>query len=221
MSPKSQLDALADWSLSIILIPGVGTAKPDSWVFSERAWLSRVLPDNLKNARVLAFDYSISVGESDISSQEFLVLGDIFLNALVNARSHIQRDSRPVLGICHSLGGLIFKQALCIAHEQPYRHGSILGSVAGIIFLGTPHRGATDQDTLTSWLTILASTASIKKPIGLSDQRVASETAMLTQLAYRFEDVNISAPVLSISESKKTKISRGILKRENLLVSQA
>jgi hypothetical protein len=208
-----------DWScISILLIPGVATARPDDWVFCSSQWLSRVLRGNLKRARVLAFDYSISLNESELSSQDFLVQGDMLLNALVNLRS-LQSDTRPLFGICHSLGGLILKQGLCIAHEQPYRYGSILSSVAGIIFLGTPHRGGTDGDILTRWLTILASTANIKKPMNLPEHRVALETAMLTQLADRFEDINIQAPVLSVAESKKTKVHKGILKNKNLLVS--
>ncbi|KAL2200742.1 tetratricopeptide repeat domain-containing protein [Corynascus similis CBS 632.67] len=203
--------------ISILLIPGVATAKPDDWVFSSPEWLSRVLPENLRHARVLAFDYSISSNESDLSNQQFLVQGDVLLSALANSRSHLQGDAWPLFAVCHSLGGLILKQALCIANEQPYRYGSILSSVAGIIFLGTPHKGLTGPDTLARWQTILASTANIKKPINLPEHRAAMETAMLTQLADRFEDVNLQAPVLSVTESKKTKVYMGILKYKSLL----
>ncbi|KAK4251422.1 hypothetical protein C7999DRAFT_37745 [Corynascus novoguineensis] len=210
-------DGRAD--VDILLIPGVATAKPDDWVFSSPEWLSRVLPENLKHARVLAFDYSISSNESDLSNQQFLVQGDVLLSALANSRSHLQGDAWPLFAICHSLGGIVLKQALCIANEQPYRYGSILSSVAGIIFLGTPHRGVTGPDTLARWQTILASTANIKKPINLPEHRAAMETAMLTQLADRFEDVNLQAPVLSVTESKKTKVYMGILKYKSLLLT--
>jgi hypothetical protein len=154
-----------------------------------------------------------------LSNQQFLVQGDVLLTALANSRSHPQGDAWPLLAICHSLGGVILKQALCIANEQPYRYGSILSSVAGIIFLGTPHRGPTGPDTLARWQMILASTANIKKPTNLPEHRVAMESAMLTQLADRFEDVNLQAPVLSVTESKKTKVYMGILKHKSLLVS--
>ncbi|KAJ5920926.1 hypothetical protein N7466_009252 [Penicillium verhagenii] len=203
----------------ILLIPGVATARPDDWVFSSSLWLSSVLPENLKSGRVLAFDYSISLNESESPVHNFLVQGDALVNALLNFRSRLPGDTRPLFGICHSLGGLILKQALCIAHEQPYRYGSILSSVAGIIFLGTPHRGITDADTLTRWSTIFASTTNTKKPIHPPEHRVASETAMLTQLADRFEEIHIQAPVLSVAENKKTKVNKGILKSKSLLVS--
>ncbi len=140
--------------------------------------------------------------------------GDILLNALVNLG-----NNRPLFGICHSLGGLILKQALCIAHEQSYRYGSILGSVAGIIFLGTPHRGITDADTLARWLAILGSTANFKKPLAIPEHRIPLETAMLTQLANRFEVVNIQAPVLSVTESEKTRVYKSMLRTKSLLVS--
>ena len=197
----------------------MATPSIETWVFSSPQWLSKVLPDKLRRARILAFDYSVSLNENDLSCQDFLVQGDILLNALLNLRSTTHSDTQPLFAVCHSLGGLILKQALCIANEQPYRYGSILSSVAGVIFLGTPHKGITEGDTLTKWSTILASTANFKRPINLPEQRVTLEAAMLNQLAVRFEDVSIQAPILSVAENKKTKVYGGFMKSKNLVVS--
>ena len=49
---------------------------------------------------------------------------------------------RPILFICHSLGGIIFKQALITAFSQSDQHGDLLKSIRGVIFMGTPHRGS-------------------------------------------------------------------------------
>ncbi|HEU0124472.1 MAG TPA: tetratricopeptide repeat protein [Bryobacteraceae bacterium] len=51
---------------------------------------------------------------------------------------------RPLFFICHSLGGLVAKQILRAAHEN--RDGEkreIFAATRGVLFLGTPHRGAT------------------------------------------------------------------------------
>jgi hypothetical protein len=54
--------------------------------------------------------------------------------------SHAER--RPLLFICHSLGGVVVKRALVIAHERSRRYNSIIRDTFGIMFLGTPHRGS-------------------------------------------------------------------------------
>ncbi|KAK6075641.1 ankyrin repeat protein [Seiridium cupressi] len=49
---------------------------------------------------------------------------------------------RSIVFICHSLGGIVCKQALVCAHGDHLIYGDTLGAVKGIVFLGTPHRGS-------------------------------------------------------------------------------
>lgn len=54
-----------------------------------------------------------------------------------------KKDSeRPLLFICHSLGGIVFKQALITASEKGDPYGTLLESIHAVIFMGTPHRGS-------------------------------------------------------------------------------
>jgi len=47
----------------------------------------------------------------------------------------------PVVFVCYSMGGLIAKQAVVSGSADPqFRH--IINNVKGVVFLGTPHRGA-------------------------------------------------------------------------------
>ncbi|CAN9434770.1 unnamed protein product [Alternaria alternata] len=49
--------------------------------------------------------------------------------------------TRPLIFVAHSLGGLLCKQALLMAHNRPpFR--SIFDAYAGIMFIGTPHKGS-------------------------------------------------------------------------------
>lgn len=51
--------------------------------------------------------------------------------------------SRPLVFICHSLGGLLAKQLLRTAKESPDQGWQLIaGSCTGILFLATPHTGS-------------------------------------------------------------------------------
>lgn len=70
-----------------------------------------------------------------------------FLNCLSDARQSDGISRRPLLFVAHSLGGIITKEALRQAnlkgaHESCAHLRNIFLSTTGIIFFGTPHRGA-------------------------------------------------------------------------------
>jgi triacylglycerol esterase/lipase EstA (alpha/beta hydrolase family) len=55
----------------------------------------------------------------------------------------IERDdteSRPILLLGHSMGGLLIKQALINAHNNP-KYTPIKDATTGLAFFATPHRG--------------------------------------------------------------------------------
>lgn len=52
------------------------------------------------------------------------------------------RKERRLIFICHSLGGLVLKQALITASLCPDQYGMILKSTYGVVFMGTPHQGS-------------------------------------------------------------------------------
>lgn len=71
---------------------------------------------------------------------------------------------RPIIFICHSLGGLVVKR--CLIHCKNVRHAhterlrSIYVSTYGILFLGTPHNGS----DLAKWGTLLQNICSAVLP---------------------------------------------------------
>jgi tetratricopeptide (TPR) repeat protein len=52
-----------------------------------------------------------------------------------------EHPNRPIVFVCHSLGGVVCKQALVEAHNANEVHGPILKYTRGIAFFGTPHSG--------------------------------------------------------------------------------
>lgn len=63
--------------------------------------------------------------------------------------------NRPILFICHSLGGIVFKQALNLAHSRSVDQGyaDILENTRAVAFLGVPHQGS----ELAGWGSSVAS----------------------------------------------------------------
>ncbi|KAH7109021.1 hypothetical protein EDB81DRAFT_954385 [Dactylonectria macrodidyma] len=57
--------------------------------------------------------------------------------------------------VCHSLGGIVFKQAVVRAHEQDRYYAQLLESIHGVVFFATPHRGS----DLAFWGSIAARVA--------------------------------------------------------------
>ncbi|KAL5343020.1 hypothetical protein BJX70DRAFT_244246 [Aspergillus crustosus] len=67
---------------------------------------------------------------------------DTLLNLLDLERQEQMAARAPkIVWICHSLGGLVVKQALLNAHEDR-KYTSIRTDTCGLVFFGTPHRGA-------------------------------------------------------------------------------
>ncbi|KAK1728235.1 uncharacterized protein BDZ83DRAFT_570920, partial [Colletotrichum acutatum] len=67
--------------------------------------------------------------------------------ALKAQRTSEEERQRRIVFICHSLGGLAFKQAVIMAHEQDRHYSCILDHIHGVVFFGTPHHGS----SLAAW----------------------------------------------------------------------
>lgn len=89
----------------------------------------------------MTFGYDSGV----LFSSSKMRLGDFSRDLL--ARLHLVRKDplerkRPLLFICHSLGGVVAKQVLVLANAEKESRDGLLPSIAGIAFFGTPHRGS-------------------------------------------------------------------------------
>ncbi|KAI9859462.1 MAG: hypothetical protein M1824_003803 [Vezdaea acicularis] len=103
----------------------------------EVLWLKDLLPDRIENARVLLFGYNSNVG-LDTSTAGVSGAAENLLAKLKNKRQ--EDPNRPIMFICHSLGGIVVKRAISKArsslqYQELYKH------VQAIAFFATPHRG--------------------------------------------------------------------------------
>ena len=119
---------------------------PESRVF----WLRDLLPSRLPQARILTYGYkaealtSSGEGSSDrILPHALTLVADLYAH-----RDLSNAVNRPIIFICHDLGGILVKRALAFSNtskaKQVEHRRSIFTATYAIIFFGTPHNGMSD-----------------------------------------------------------------------------
>ncbi|XP_014550301.1 hypothetical protein COCVIDRAFT_43139 [Bipolaris victoriae FI3] len=121
------------------------------------------------------------------------------------ATGRLYTDSKPMVIVCYSLGGIIVKQALCIANKQFYRYGLIVNALAGIIFLSTPHCYADKTACAVYFREILE--LIIGRGSKVINAIIEREGAILLDLADRFEGISLRTPMLSAYKLRESRIS--------------
>jgi len=120
------------------------TTKPD--VF----WPADLLPNALEDQRVriLTYGYDANVGTftDGASKDKIHNHAEHLAGHLVANRSLRKATERPIIFVCHSLGGLVVKRCLIycknVRNIKIEKLRSIYVSTYGILFLGTPHNGS-------------------------------------------------------------------------------
>ncbi|KAF2469566.1 uncharacterized protein BDR25DRAFT_343591 [Lindgomyces ingoldianus] len=127
----------------IVAIHGIGGDAYRTWTASNGAlWLSDFLPKDIENVRVFSFGYDARVwptrAKGTVESFARSLLNDLRIMWMERGK-----EERPLIFVCHSMGGIVLKKAFIIARlssegEYPFMRQS----VKGIIFMGTPHQGS-------------------------------------------------------------------------------
>ncbi|KAI5837203.1 hypothetical protein DFP73DRAFT_569347 [Morchella snyderi] len=151
-----------DAQIDIIAIHGLAEDAFSAWTEPNSGvlWLRDLLPQYLLTAhpeirsRVSSFGYQSGMFARDAYEHSARLL--TFSEQLLNHLADSQRKSpdgfyRPILFVCHSLGGLVVKDALNLAFNKPSQYPGIVDNTKSIIFLATPHAGA----DLTVWARLL------------------------------------------------------------------
>ena len=102
---------------SIVAVHGLGGDKYDTWEDDGKIWLRDFLPAKVPNARIMTYGYNsiVAFSKSVAEIEDFAV--DL-LGRLNDERRTAQEKARPVIFICHSLGGVVVKSVSVIA--EPY-----------------------------------------------------------------------------------------------------
>ncbi len=126
-----------------------------------------------------------------------------FIQRVKGIRKSPREQARPLFFICHSLGGLLFKQALNLAYQDGKSYRELLERFAGVAFMGTPH-GGSDVAFWTSYAVRLLHAASLgtRTNKGLL-QFLRKDSKALGLLSSKFGTQNESLQILSFYEIEK------------------
>ncbi|KAI1376310.1 hypothetical protein F4677DRAFT_445568 [Hypoxylon crocopeplum] len=108
-----------------------------TWTAGGKLWLKDFLPKRVPGARIMLFGYNSNVAFQTPSSGVREQAKNL-LNLLEEARS--TDPNRPLIFICHSLGGIIVKRAIAYSHHNK-TYEMIGKSTFGVAFFATPHNG--------------------------------------------------------------------------------
>ncbi|KAJ5211396.1 Tetratricopeptide-like helical [Penicillium cf. griseofulvum] len=115
-----------------------------TWTHSNgNFWPTAFLAEDIPYARIFVYGYNSNITQPQtMSTASIKDHANTLLNLLDMERGPQMGSVPPkVIFIGHSLGGLVIKQALLNAKEDP-KYTSIRSATSGLVFFGTPHRGA-------------------------------------------------------------------------------
>ena len=104
-------------------VHGLGGDWERTWTDENgKLWLRDFLPSQLPNARIMSYGYNsktvFSKGATDIDDEAAMLL-----DRLDGERQLLQdKKARPIIFICHSLGGIVVKKVVLPLPRSKKRH---------------------------------------------------------------------------------------------------
>ncbi|KAG9229223.1 Alpha/Beta hydrolase protein, partial [Amylocarpus encephaloides] len=154
------VDAVAD----IVFVHGLTGNRESTWTDKESGvfWPAHLLKNDIPKTRIMTFGYDADVvhfwamaSQNSIGNHALKLV-----NSLAQIRERTETEDRPIIFVTHSLGGLVFEDAMLLSKNSAEPQiQSLLSSTAGVCFLGTPHCGA----SAANWATVLGSIVNVVK----------------------------------------------------------
>ncbi|RMZ86858.1 hypothetical protein DV736_g5913, partial [Chaetothyriales sp. CBS 134916] len=176
-----------DPQVDIVLVHGLNGGAYSTWATHkpEMFWPVDLLPRTLEEqrCRVLTYGYDANVTAftDGTSKDKIHNHAEHLVSRLVANRNLKRALERPIIFICHSLGGLVVKRALIYSraarHQNLERLRSVYVATYGILFLGTPHTGS----DLAKWGSMLERISSAMLPKKFFDSSPQLVNALKTQ----------------------------------------
>jgi hypothetical protein len=148
-------------------------------------WPKTLLSSKVDNARILTYGYdAYTVRKSVAGGNRLIDHAANLLNDLTTDRASYNASNRHLIFVAHSLGGILYKEAILISRDCPETHvNGISNHTEGIIFMGAPHRGA----WVAGWKNFPVSVLGLAKSINKSLLTILeTEDQILESIQTRF-----------------------------------
>lgn len=152
---KELFDGGTKASIDIVFVHGLTGNSYSTWLHKDKKvhWPSELLKQDIPDARILGFGYDADVISfwNPASNSRLSNHAENMVGALVRKRERTNTETRRILFVAHSLGGLVVEHALNHSRSaaETVLH-QIERYTAGVAFLGVPHCGA----DLAAWASI-------------------------------------------------------------------
>ncbi|KAM0796954.1 hypothetical protein BDR22DRAFT_892704 [Usnea florida] len=195
--------------VDIVAVHGLNGDPTDTWKpsSSKDFWLRDFLPFDVKGARVMTYGYNADVVFGNTTADVWDHAKSL-LGSLIDERESEEESKRPLIFICHSLGGIIVKQALVWAHREP-RYRAIKDHTLGIVFFGTPHRGSGKANYGKILANVAAGVMHKPKSKLIDALQSNSDTLMRLTSEFKFEAPNIE--IMTFYETKSMSMFSGLI----------
>ncbi|WKT38186.1 hypothetical protein QSH57_000004 [Fusarium oxysporum f. sp. vasinfectum] len=149
-------DTMSTPALDIVAVHGFGADPYWTWTRGHKHFLkdSDMLPHFFPNARIMVFGYRSESPTAKTVNHQIAILAVQLLQLVRDNRSGTH--TQPLIFIGHSFGGNIIEEAIVDAAREEQRNRELLASIAGIIFLGTPHRTPASQPQILAIPSLLS-----------------------------------------------------------------
>ncbi|KAK3689030.1 Alpha/Beta hydrolase protein, partial [Podospora appendiculata] len=197
---------------SIVAVHGLNGDATCSWTNESPSgastmWLRDLLPYKLPNARVMSFGYNASViGNTSVAgvrenARRLLSLLRDKREEEEEEEDEVRSHSRgSIVFVGHSLGGIVIKQALRIANNESSSFADIAENITGLVFFGTPHRGA-DAATWASLVAGITTTAFGRSPKSVFLRTLKPNSRDLMDISEDFRPLSTKYANVSFVES--------------------
>ncbi|OTA98849.1 hypothetical protein M426DRAFT_17010 [Hypoxylon sp. CI-4A] len=145
--------------LDIVSIHGLNGNAFDTFAWNDRhMWLRDYLPLNplLNKTRTMTFGYGSSSKDSG-NNESVREWASALLREVSSVRESPAERSRPIIFVCHSLGGLVVREAMVGLQRNSQLYEGLDLKHCGILFLATPHSGS----RLADWNDIMVHLAQL------------------------------------------------------------
>ncbi|KAK2736912.1 hypothetical protein FQN57_000515 [Myotisia sp. PD_48] len=203
--------------VDIVAVHGLNGHATKTWTSQGICWLNHpeFLPKFVKNARVLTWGYNANISTlygKHAGSDRILQHSQTLIADLDTDRDLEDATDRPIIFICHSLGGLIVKRAIAYAAsrvgDKLTNIHSIFTCTFGILFFGTPHLGS-DRAQLAGSLQKLASLAFLKQVVDFESgllKALEAESETLQNINDQFAPLLTNFCIYFFWEKQKTDV---------------
>lgn len=188
---------IRDCKFDVVFVHGLNGTARETWTHNPKDhtafWPDWVADDALCSTWVVDMDANLSGW-----SASAMPLVDQALEFSAQIRALLGPRQKPVVLVGHSYGGLVIKSALVQAatgHDKAQRE--LLDMLAGVVFVGTPHQGA----TLASLAAGIASCLLRTNP-HVKDMKADEHNLRLLQDQFLRVQNDKQFPVLAFAEGK-------------------